>query len=190
MANSYPDAFLFLWRYTISHPNLVSQAPQIVILIQCSFCCCHYSLVCISVYQWQRSHRPLQVIPQSYVSTLSNISATSFQFTLQLSLGTAFVQYLWYLLRVRAFQTSTIENLFSIRTSPFKLLHLSSLRGAPLLVSLAILIWTIYISTSFPPGAISIETKINKITKPSTVLTFNASYVSVLELLIFLSNPN
>jgi len=121
---------------------------------------------------------PNPIIPQNYVSTSSNILATAFQFTLQLSLGTTFVQYLWHMLRVCSIRVSTIEDLFSIRTSPFRMLRISTLRSAPILVCLAALIYSTYVSTGFPPGAISVESKLQTFFESRNVPTFNASFVS------------
>ncbi|PVH86481.1 hypothetical protein DL98DRAFT_407196, partial [Cadophora sp. DSE1049] len=79
---------------------------------------------------------PDRKIQQSYVTTASNILATGFQVFLQASLGCSFVQYLWYLLRVRTLQVAAIENLFVLRSQIFFLFRLSNLKTAPVLVTI------------------------------------------------------
>ena len=121
---------------------------------------------------------PDRKIQQSYVTTASNILATGFQVFLQASLGCFFVQYLWYLLRVCTLRVAAIENLFVLRSHIFLLFRLSNLKTAPVLVFLAGFICALYIVTSFPPGALTVEpAKFTKVI-PTVVPTFNASFVS------------
>lgn len=118
-----------------------------------------------------------RIMPQSYVSTSSNILATLFQILLQFSLGIAFVQYLWYLLRTSALQVSTIETLFNLRSSPFSIFQVTTLKRAPILTSLVFKIWSLYLATSFPPGAITVVSEVYTNVTLMTVPTFNASFV-------------
>jgi hypothetical protein len=90
----------------------------------------------------------------------------------------AFVQYLWYLLRVTTMKVSTIELLFSIRSNPFILLRPAALRATPLLFALSIVMWASQIVTSFPPGAITVVTAQRTSFGMVIVPTFNASFVS------------
>ncbi|KAH7342451.1 hypothetical protein BKA65DRAFT_291977 [Rhexocercosporidium sp. MPI-PUGE-AT-0058] len=120
---------------------------------------------------------PDRKIQQSYVTTASNILATGFQVFLQASLGCSFVQYLWYLLRVRTLRVAAIENLFILRSQIYFLFRMSNLRTAPVLVSLASFIWALYVVTSFPPGALTVEPANFTKVVPMVVPTFNASFM-------------
>ncbi|KAH9223311.1 hypothetical protein DL95DRAFT_454082 [Leptodontidium sp. 2 PMI_412] len=120
---------------------------------------------------------PDRKIQQSYVTTASNILATGFQVFLQASLGCSFVQYLWYLLRARTLRVAAIENLFVLRSQIFFLFRMSNLRTAPVLVFLAGFIWALYIVTSFPPGALTVEPANFTKVVPMVVPTFNASFI-------------
>lgn len=55
---------------------------------------------------------------------------------------------------------------------------MSNLRTAPVLVFLAGFIWALYIVTSFPPGALTVEPANFTKVVPMVVPTFNASFVS------------
>ncbi|KAG4434704.1 hypothetical protein IFR05_009814 [Cadophora sp. M221] len=120
---------------------------------------------------------PDRKIQQSYVTTASNILATGFQVFLQASLGCSFVQYLWYLLRVHTLRVAAVENLFVLRSQIFFLFRMSNLRTAPILVFLAGFIWALYIVTSFPPGALTVEPANFTKVVPMVVSTFNASFM-------------
>jgi hypothetical protein len=55
----------------------------------------------------------------------------------------------------------------------------AAIRGCPVLLLLAMLIWALVAITSFPPGAISIQTEMSTVNSLTTVPTFNASFVSI-----------
>src|SRR6266487_990173 len=71
-----------------------------------------------------------QVVQQSYVTTASNILASGFQVSLQICLGSIFVQYLWYILRQSVLPVSTIEALFTLRSAPTSIFHFQALKEA------------------------------------------------------------
>ena len=122
---------------------------------------------------------PDQVISQTWVTTISNILANVFGYSLRSALGVAFIQYLWLLLRTEIMKVSTIELLFSIRSNPFVLIRPAALKAAPVLFALAIIVWASQIVVSFPPGAITVITVRKFSFGNITVPTFNASFVRI-----------
>jgi hypothetical protein len=134
------------------------------------------------IFQWldgKDADGPNAAIPQSYISTISNILANVYGFSLKAALAVAFAQYLWRLLRTETMKVSTIELLFNIRTNFFVLLRPSALRATPVLFALAILMWSSQIAISFPPGALTVRAA-QRISEVTTVVpTFNASFVRI-----------
>ena len=120
--------------------------------------------------------------PQTYVSTTSNILANVFGFSLRAALAVAFVQYLWYLLRLNTMKVSTIELLFSIRSNVLTFFRPAALRATPLLFALALFMWLSQIVTSLPPGALTVISIQRVSYKNVEVPTFNASFVSNMHL--------
>jgi hypothetical protein len=118
-----------------------------------------------------------QVVQQSYVTTASHILASGFQVSLQICLGSIFVQYLWYILRQSILPVSTIEALFTLRSTPMAIFHFPALKEAPILMALVIFIWTTYITTSFPPGALTVKSQFRTAFDMMSVPIFNASFV-------------
>ncbi|KAI9785818.1 MAG: hypothetical protein M1816_008210 [Peltula sp. TS41687] len=114
-------------------------------------------------------------IPQSYVTTASNILATCFGASLIAALAIAFTQYLWQLMRKNSMKVENIERLFTIRANPFLLLHPAVIRCTPVLFLCAVLVWSIHIATSFPPGALTVQLTKRTSFQTLTVPTFNAS---------------
>lgn len=121
---------------------------------------------------------PLRIAPQSYVSTASNILANAFGIALKASLAIAFSQYLWHLFRVQTMKISTIELLYSIRSNPFQIFRIATLRATPTLCALALIMSLSTIAISFPPGAITISVAPRTSYRPVVVPSFNASFVS------------
>ncbi len=119
-----------------------------------------------------------RIAPQSYVTTLSNFLANTFGFLLRASLGVAFAQHLWYILRVSALEVSTIEELFNLRSNPLLQFKPSALRATPLLCALAAVMWVSQFVTSFPPGAITVTSVQQTSFELTDVPWFDASYVS------------
>lgn len=120
---------------------------------------------------------PTPIAPQTYISTASNILANAFGVALRASLAVAFCQYLWHLFRVQAMKVSTIELLFSIRSNPFQIFRMATLRATPTLCALALLIFLSQIATGFPPGAITIVKAPRISYEMVPVPSFNASFM-------------
>ncbi|RDW70353.1 hypothetical protein BP5796_08750 [Coleophoma crateriformis] len=120
---------------------------------------------------------PDEVIPQSYITTISNLLANLFGISLRIALAVAFCQYLWRLLRLSALKVSTIETLFCIRSNPFLLLRPAATKAAPILTLLALIIWSMQVAISFPPGALTVVTAYKTSYKRIEVPTFNASFM-------------
>ncbi|KAF7960778.1 hypothetical protein EAE96_000451 [Botrytis aclada] len=118
-----------------------------------------------------------KVAPQTYISTASNILANAFSFFLKAALATSFVQYLWRLLRVQSMKISTIDALFGLKSNPFQMFTGAAIRAAPVLCVLSILMVSMTVAVSFPPGAINVVT-IQRTSYNSVVVpTFNASFM-------------
>lgn len=119
-----------------------------------------------------------RVAPQTYVSTASNVLANAFSFFLKTALATAFVQYLWRLLRVQTMKVSTIESLFGLKSNVFQMFTSTAIRATPVLCVLSIIMTSMTVAASFPPGAINVvsiqRTAYNSVLVP----IFNASFVS------------
>jgi len=119
-----------------------------------------------------------RIAPQSYVITTAQLLAEIFRLCLVTTLGAAFTQYLWYILRKKPLHVSSIDTLFSLRQYPFFIFNRAAFRDAPILTGVAILIYTMAIATSFPPGSITVALENAKMPVNITVPVFNASYVS------------
>lgn len=120
-------------------------------------------------------------IPQSYVTTASNIMATLFGASLIASLAIAFTQYLWQLMRKTSMKVINIERLFTIRINPFLLFNPAVVRCTPVLFLCAVLIWSVHIATSFPPGALTVQLTKRISFQMLPVPTFNPSEVCTKE---------
>lgn len=116
-------------------------------------------------------------IPQSYVTTASSIMANLFGASLTAALAIAFTQWLWRLMRRTPTKVATIELLFTIRTNPFLLFRPAVIRCTPVLFLCALLTWSIYIATSLPPGALTVQLSERTYFQMVRVPTFNASEV-------------
>ncbi|KAF7888207.1 uncharacterized protein EAF02_002748 [Botrytis sinoallii] len=114
-----------------------------------------------------------RVAPQTYISTASNILANAFSFFLKTALGTSFVQYLWRLLRVQSMKISTIDTLFGLKSNPFQMLTGAAIRAAPVLSVLSIMMASMTVAVSFPPGAINVitiqRTSYNSVVVPTSM---------------------
>lgn len=119
-----------------------------------------------------------RVAPQTYISTSSNILANAFSFFLKTALATAFVQYLWRLLRVQTMTVSTIEALFGLKSNIFQIFTSATIRATPVLCVLSVMMTSMAVVVSFPPGAINVVSVQRTSYNPAVVPTFNASFVS------------
>ncbi|KAF2668702.1 hypothetical protein BT63DRAFT_456342 [Microthyrium microscopicum] len=114
-------------------------------------------------------------IPQTYVSTTSQLLARLFSLCLSLSLAFAYVQHLWHTLRTTSVKVSDLDLLLQIRNNVFFLGHTGAFRTAPLLILLAITYWLIPIAVIYPPGALIVTpVSVNNVYSLS-VPTFDAS---------------
>jgi hypothetical protein len=133
------------------------------------------------------NHKPAvgkdRAAPQSYVSTASNILSNAFGLSLKTSLAIASTQFLWYTLRKSPLRVSTIESLFQLRFNPFRIFDRLVITSGPILVLMAITIWSIQIAASFPPGALTIALANKTSTIAMNIPTFNASFVRLNSLL-------
>jgi hypothetical protein len=115
------------------------------------------------------------MLKQSHVTYVSLALTTFFRASLVSSATISFTQYLWKLLRQNLFRISLIERLFQIRHNPIILLDTRVLRRAPILFTIALLLWLTPLATIYPPGALTV------ISRPYTFTeTFNLSAVNAL----------
>ncbi|KAE9373328.1 hypothetical protein N431DRAFT_338567 [Stipitochalara longipes BDJ] len=126
------------------------------------------------------NHKPAvgkeRAVPQSYVSTASNILSNTFGLCLKTSLAIASTQLLWYTLRQSPLRVSTIESLFQLRFNPFLMFDRLVIASGPILVLITITIWSIQIAASFPPGALTVATSNRTSINAMNIPTFNASF--------------
>ena len=116
-------------------------------------------------------------VPQSYVTTASNVLSSLFALSLNTAITVAFTQHLWLIFREKAFKVSTIEALYKSRCDPLSLTALDCYRQAPLLILIATFGWTISIAASFPPGAFTVQNALLDSVENVTVPTFDPYYV-------------
>jgi hypothetical protein len=95
-------------------------------------------------------------ISQSQVSAASILLTTIFKTALAASTAVCFTQHLWFVLRGNAMALPMIETLFTIRTNILALSDLQGIQRAPLLFSMALLIWCLGVATIYPPGALTV----------------------------------
>jgi hypothetical protein len=93
-------------------------------------------------------------LTQPQASAVSILLTTIFKAALTASTGICFAQHLWFVLRGNAMPLATIEKLFILRTNLLALGDLRSTWRAPLLVSMALLVWCLGLATIYPPGAL------------------------------------
>jgi len=115
----------------------------------------------------------LAPIRQSLVTASSLILTTLFRASLLGSAGMCFAQMLWYTLRERLLPISTIEGLFQIRSNPFELFNIHTIRRCTGLASVALYIWLVPVAVTFPPGALTIAA-----TPFSSMENFNVSTIN------------
>ncbi|CZR55289.1 uncharacterized protein PAC_05176 [Phialocephala subalpina] len=154
------------------------QTPTL--MIACYVLAIVLALVHLILFQFingRAADGPTPIAPQTYISTASNILANAFGVALRASLGVAFCQYLWHLFRVQTMKVSTIELLFAIRSNPFQIFRMATLRATPTLCALALLMFLSQIATGFPPGAITIEKAPRTSYEMAIVPSFDASFM-------------
>lgn len=97
---------------------------------------------------------------QTHVAAISTLFVTLFGLTLAISLGVAFTQYLWHLLRTKPMTVGTIETLFTMRANPFLLFRWSGWAAAPLACTMATVAFLLAVVKIFPPGALTVESRL------------------------------
>jgi hypothetical protein len=122
-------------------------------------------------------NKPIASYHQSYVTTASNILASIFGLCLKGALGIAFTQSLWGILRKSAQKLRLIEDLFTMRSYPYMALRRAVLRNAPLLSVFTIILSSLQIVTTFPPGALTVTSKPHGTTNLTTVMALNTFYL-------------
>ncbi|KAJ8114052.1 hypothetical protein OPT61_g3959 [Boeremia exigua] len=98
----------------------------------------------------------LALIRQSFVTAISILLSVLFRAALLGAVGICFAQVLWRTLRGNPLPVSTIESLFQIRSNPFELLNLRTVRRSVLLFLLAAYMWLVPVAVTFPPSALTI----------------------------------
>lgn len=98
-------------------------------------------------------------LKQTHVAALSTLFVTLFGLSLAISLGVAFTQYLWHLLRTKPMTVTTIETLFAVRANPFLLFDWSGWAAAPLACTMATVAFLLAVVKIFPPGALTVESR-------------------------------
>jgi len=95
-------------------------------------------------------------IPQNWNAQVSTLLVQLFSWILTASCGVSFTQFLWYYLRRKPAKISTIDTLFDLPNSPWKLFDFGSLRYAPILWLFGIHLMTIPIAANFATGVLSV----------------------------------
>ena len=116
-------------------------------------------------------------IPQSYVTTASNILSSLFAMTLNAAMAVAFTQHLWLIFREKPLKVTTIETLYKSRSDLLSFIALDSYRQAPFLILIAAFGWTTNVAVSFVPGALTVQTAFPNSVENITVPTFDPYYV-------------
>lgn len=116
-------------------------------------------------------------IPQAWVASLSLVLANAFRLCICFSLGVAFAQYLWCMIRSSDMRICDFERLHFIRSDPRALLHADTMRVAPILFAFAIMGWAVTIASIFPPGALTVTGANFTSVKDEIVPLFNGSFV-------------
>jgi hypothetical protein len=98
-----------------------------------------------------------------------------FKAALTASIGICFAQHLWFVLSGNATSLLTIEKIFSFRTNILALSHLRSIRRAPLLFLMALLVWCLGLATLYPPGALIVIFEAHTLTENYNMSVMNPS---------------
>ncbi|CAI7615544.1 unnamed protein product [Penicillium manginii] len=119
---------------------------------------------------------PSAIFRQSYVTTGSMILVSIFGLSLRASLNASFTQYLWRILRLNTLELSKIEALFTMRSNPLSFFSACGIWNSWPLALTTIILWSIPIAMSFPPGSLTvISSRHEEILKDVVVPTFNAT---------------
>jgi hypothetical protein len=108
---------------------------------------------------------------------VSHLLASLFSAFLCASLSIAFTQHLWQIMRIASLKLSTIDRLFKIRQNFLFLGNPVILQSAPLLSTLALLVWLIPVAVILPPGALTVVPFLNSTSQNAIVPRLNLSFV-------------
>ena len=122
-------------------------------------------------------------LTQSQASAVSILFTTIFKAALMASIGICFAQHLWLILRGSPMALSTVEKLFVIRTNILALGHLRSFWRAPLLFSMASLVWCLGIAMIYPPSMLTVTVVEHAHTEPRNMSVMNPPIPQDLDLL-------
>jgi hypothetical protein len=109
------------------------------------------------------------------------ILVTAFRAVLIACIGSCYTQYLWKILRGQLLEVGLIEELFRIRSNPFRLFNHRLFRHAPILIIVATLSWLIPMAMVYPPGALIVNLDIQNVDGALNVSVFQPNSVSWLE---------
>lgn len=115
--------------------------------------------------------------PQSWVSSASLVLVAAFRLCLCLALGNAFTQHLWRIVRLNPVKVADLERYYNMQKDPFALLNLRVLLKAPSLYAMAFLGISIGLAGIFPPGALTVESRLYQSVHTQAVGVFNASFM-------------
>ncbi|RAL13948.1 uncharacterized protein BO97DRAFT_387983 [Aspergillus homomorphus CBS 101889] len=143
---------------------------------------CYLLAVCLAsahlgLFRWLDRREVAQTIKQPYVTALSVVFVNGFRTLLAAALSMSFIQILWKDLRVRPMRIGDLDSFLSVLTNPLYLGRLRLLGAAPLPFLCALLAWCIPIAMIFPPGALTVEAKLQRVLANQSVPTFDPSYM-------------
>src|SRR5438477_4415400 len=98
-------------------------------------------------------------ISQTWVIRVGTACEFLFKSVLVASVGTAFAQEFWFIIRRKALDINCIDKVFSVLRNPLSFFSTSFISKTPLLFVTAIVCWYIPISAIFSPGALTGTTK-------------------------------
>lgn len=116
-------------------------------------------------------------VPQSWVASISLILVTTFRISICLSLGAAFTQRMWHIVRLNPIKVADLDKYFSMQRDALMLFCSRVLRQAPSLYAMVLIGFTIGLAVVFPPGALTVEGRLYQNVQPQTVGVFNASFM-------------
>lgn len=112
-------------------------------------------------------------ISQPQISSIALLLVTSFKAAVTASVGSCFVQHLWFVLRGPETPISLVEQLFVFRNNVLAMGNWRAVWRAPILFLMALYIWCIGIAMAYPPGSLTVMSLAHKTTDSREVTTFN-----------------
>ena len=115
--------------------------------------------------------------PQSWVSSVSFLLLFIFRLCVCFSLGVAFTQHLWRVVRLAPVKVLDLDRYHSIQTDILVLLHPRAIFGAPILFVMASIGLLVGVVVLFLLGALTVESRKFDYVFGQTVGTYNGSYM-------------